>query len=614
MMRLRFLATVLLAIVSVDVGRCDGPNKGVVVCVCGRAADVGAAVLGHVGNAVDAAVATAFALSVTHPAAGNIGGGGFMVVHPARGKRGEPRTFDFREVAPKSATRDMFVNPKDRTPHRRVGVPGTVAGLALAHNKLGKLAWKDLVTPAVKLAEAGFELDDAEAKSINSILRSSPPADFAELHRVFANPADRPWRAGDRLVQPDLAKTLARVAEKGPDGVYAGPVADLLSEEMRLGGGLITKEDLANYRPIERRPLHGVYRGHDIWCMPPSSSGGTTILLALNILENFDLKKDGRWSVKTVHRIAEASRRAYRDRARYLGDPAFVEIPSELTDKAYAKKLAAGIDDRKATPSTDLAGDTKTATAPTDTTHLSVVDAGGTAVSLTYTLESSYGNRVVVRGAGYLLNNEMTDFNGLPRVTTTSGKIGTDANLVAPGKRMLSSMCSTIVSKDGKPVLVTGSPGSRTIINTVLCVVVNTIDFDMPAREAVDAPRFHHPWFPDKLRLEPATLEGNSDLRAGLEKLGHVVEIGPKQGDAHTIRIDPRTGEAIAAADQLRISGKKRRARRGTEFFNDDFSTLIHFFGCASSASCRVEVGRTAHPLRREASRKLRAIGAFSRS
>jgi gamma-glutamyltranspeptidase / glutathione hydrolase len=531
-------------------------RHGTVACVSPAAADIGADVLSRGGNAVDAAVATAFALAVTWPEAGNLGGGGYMLVYPSTG---EPAGFDFREVAPKAATREMFVEPKGRTPHRRVGVPGTVAGLALAHRKLGKLPWKDLVVPAVRLAE-GFEVDAALARSINLALKKSNGPDFAELRRVFGNPGQRDWRAGDRLVQLDLAKTLSRIAEHGPEGFYAGPVADLLVAEMKRAGGLITKEDLADYRPLERKPMHGTYRDHDIWCMPPSSSGGITLLETLNILENFDLRNPGRWSPRTIHLMAEATRRAYRDRARHLGDPAFVQIPDNLTDKAYAKKLAAGIDEHKATPSAELAGDIKLTAEAEHTTHFSIVDAGGTAVSMTYTLEDAFGSRVVVPGAGFLLNDEMNDFNWLPGVTNASGRIGTPANEVAPGKRMLSSMCPTIVAKNGKPLLVTGSPGGRTIINTVLCVVVNVIDFDMTAREAVDAPRQFQPWFPDRLQMEPAAFAKNAELRAGLEKMGHRVEPIDQIGDAHTIWIDPTTGVAVGAADHRR-GGKASNSR-----------------------------------------------------
>ena len=526
-------------------------RSGMVVSVSGPASDVGADILGRGGNAVDASIATAFALAVTWPEAGNLGGGGYMLVHPATG---EPTSFDFRETAPKAATRDMFVDPKARTPHRRVGVPGTVAGLALAHRKLGKLPWKDLVAPAVRLAE-GFELDAACARSLNHVLKTSTGPEFAELRRVFGNPAKRAWKAGDRLVQPDLAKTLSQIAEHGPDGFYAGPVAELLAAEMSRTDGLVTKEDLAEYRPLERRPMHGTYRGHDIYCMPPSSSGGITLLESLNLLENFDLRKESRWSVRTVHLLAEATRRAYRDRARFLGDPAFVQIPDNLIDKAYAKKLAAGIDERRATPSADLAGDIKLSAEGEHTTHFSVVDAQGAAVSVTYTLENAFGGKVVVPGAGFLLNDEMNDFNWLPGVTDATGRIGTPANEIAPGKRMLSSMCPTIVTRNGKPLLVTGSPGGRTIINTVLCVVVNVIDFDMNPRDAVDAPRMYQPWFPDRLRLESAAFEKNADLRAGLERLGHRVDAVDRQGDAHTIWIDPKTGVPVGAADR-RIGGK----------------------------------------------------------
>ena len=327
---------------------------------------------------------------------------------------------------------------------------------------------------------------------------------------------------------------------------------------MRRGGGIITGDDLREYRAEEREPLRGNYRGYDIYCVPPSSSGGATLVESLNILENFDLRKEGRWSPLTTHLMAEAAKRAYCDRARYLGDPAFNDIPTKLTEKGYAKGLAGGINPARATPSTELAGGVTLSGDGNHTTHLSVTDGSGAAVSMTFTLENRYGGRVVVKGAGFLLNDEMNDFGWLPGVTDRSGRIGTPPNQIAPGKRMLSSMCPTIVARDGKPLLVTGSPGGHTIINTVLCVVVNVVDFGMAPREAVDSPRIHHQWLPDRLRVEPALLEQNPGLRDGLERLGHRLDSAGLQGNAHSIWIDPRTGEQIGVADR-RVSGKAAR-------------------------------------------------------
>jgi gamma-glutamyltranspeptidase/glutathione hydrolase len=495
-------------------------------------------------------VATAFALAVTWPEAGNIGGGGYMVVHPG-GAGGEPAAFDFRETAPAAATRDMFVKPADRSNHRRVGVPGTVRGLALAHQKFGKRPWKELVLPAVRLAREGFTLDAATAGSLNRVLKQSSSKEYAELRRVFGK-KDGPWNAGDVLVQPDLARTLTRIAEQGADGFYAGETADLIAAEMQRGG-LITKDDLANYQARQRPPVHGTYRGYDVYSSPPSSSGGTCLVEMLNILENFDLRKQGRWSPDTLHVMIEAMRRAYRDRAAYLGDPAFVKIPPRLLDKEYAKELARGIDPKKATPSTDLAGAIQLSEGG-HTTHFSVIDKGRMAVSMTFTLESSYGSRVVVKGAGFLLNDEMNDFNWLPGVTDRSGRIGTEPNVAAPGKRMLSSQTPTIVARDGKPVLVTGSPGSRTIMNTVLCVVVNVLDFDMDIRAAVDAPRLHHQWLPDRVIIESALAKEHAEALKQLRLRGHAIIQSGRQGDAHSIHVDPKTRRVIGAADR-RISG-----------------------------------------------------------
>ncbi len=525
-------------------------RQGVVVSVSGPASDVGLTALKGGGNAVDSAIATAFALAVTHPAAGNLGGGGYLLVLPSTG---DPAVFDFREVAPAAATRDMFVDPAGRTPHRRVGVPGTVRGLALAHVRLGKLPWRDLVSPAVELANAGFLLDAATARSLNNVLADSDKTRFAELHRAFGKADGSKWQPGDRLKQPELAETLQMIAERGADGFYLGEVAEKIVAEMKRGGGLITADDLAHYRPVARTPLHGTYRGFDVFAVPPSSSGGTTLLEALNILECFKLAPD-RNSPENVHRLIEATKRAYRDRARYLGDPATTAIPDFLLDKAYARELAAKITNR-ATPSSELAGDISLMAEGANTTHLSVVDKDRMAVSLTYTLENSYGSRVVVPGAGFLLNDEMNDFNWLPGVTDSTGRIGTNANLIRPGMRMLSSMCPVIVARGGKPALVTGSPGGRTIINTVLCVVTNVIDYRMDVRQAIDAPRFHHQWFPDEVRLESAWLKQAPGLSDQLRKMGYALAAPAVQGDAHSIGVNPETGELTGAADR-RIAGK----------------------------------------------------------
>lgn len=522
-------------------------RRGMVVSVSALATEVGVQILRRGGNAVDAAVATAFALAVTHPAAGNIGGGGFMLIAPP-GE--EPVVVDYRETAPAAATVDMYRNQRSPFGHRVVGVPGTVRGLALAHQRFGKLPWRELVQPAVTLAADGFILEPWTARSLNELVRQS--AEFPELVRVFGKEGGRgAWVTGDRLSQPDLARTLQRIADEGPDAFYNGSIAEQIVAEMKAGQGLIVADDLKNYQAKWRRAIHGTYRGYDVYGIPPPSSGGTCLVLMLNMLERYDLKSLGRFSPETLHRMAEIMRRAYLERARHLGDPDFEPIPEHLLSKDYAAKLVESISLHRATPSESLDPGLLQETEGKDTTHFSIIDGSGLAVANTYTLEHSYGSRVVVRNAGFLLNNEMGDFNWFPGKTDRQGRIGTRPNLIQPGKRMLSSQCPTIVRKDGKAVLITGSPGGRTIINTVLCVVVNVIDFGMSLREAVDCPRMHHQWFPDRIDLEKQGLP--SSVVPALERMGHLVRY-QRQGDAHSIAMDPKSGDFIGVADR-RIMG-----------------------------------------------------------
>ncbi len=524
-------------------------KNGMVVCVSPLAADVSVEILKQEGNAVDAAVAVALAMAVTWPEAGNIGGGGFMMIGPP-GQ--EPTCIEYRETAPAAATADHFADGKvTGCDHKASGVPGTVRGLALAHKRFGKLPWKVVVMPAVKLAEAGFAVNAVLAGGLNLILADAKTTN-AEFKRVYGKPGGERWKAGDKLVLADLGRTLRAIAEKGPDAFYRGEPAGLLAAEMKRGGGLITADDLAAYTARERKPIHTTYRGFDVYGAPPPSSGGIGLAEMLNILECFELRKHDRWSPEVSHLLIESMKRAYCDRARHIGDPEFTTIPETLTSKDYAKKLAAGIDLNRATPSEKLAPDIALAPEGDSTTHFSIIDRNGLAVSNTYTLENSYGSRVVVRGAGYILNNEMTDFNPKPGITTRGGTIGTKPNLIAPGKRMLSCQSPTLVYKNGKPLLITGSPGGRTIINTVLCVVVNVLDFDMPVQEAVAAPRLHHQWFPDSVRFEG--LKEHAGLVEKLRSKGHAIS-GQRQGDAHTIWIDPKTGLYHGAADR-RIDGK----------------------------------------------------------
>jgi gamma-glutamyltranspeptidase / glutathione hydrolase len=536
-------------------------EQGIVVSVSAPASEVGLAVLQEGGNAVDAAVATAFALAVTWPAAGNIGGGGFMMVGPAGGQR--PVCIEYRETAPAAAHARTLEQYARLDGPLVCGTPGTVAGLALAHRTYGKRPWRALVLPAVRLAREGVIVNGPLASSLNGALRAS--RDFAELQRVFAPPAGKEWRAGDRLVQSELARTLERIATDGPAAFYTGPIADQLVGEMQAGGGLISKQDLAGYQAHVREPIHGTYRGYDVYASPPPSSGGTCLVEMLNILENFSLRDPPSvpaangpapaYSARAMHLIIEAMRRTYCDRARWLGDGDFVKIPPELTSKEYARELARQIDQQRATPSESLAVDIPLADESPETTHFSVVDRDGMAVANTYTLENSFGCRVVVRGAGFLLNNEMTDFNRVPGRTDRKGMIGTAANLIAPGKRMLSSQTPTLVFRDGRLVLVTGSPGGRTIINTVLCTVVNVVDFQRDVRAAIDAPRLHQQWFPDRVSFEALARPECAAILEQLRQMGHTFADKPgKQGDAHSIGLDPQTGQFLGVPDR-RIDG-----------------------------------------------------------
>jgi gamma-glutamyltranspeptidase/glutathione hydrolase len=448
-------------------------------------------------------------------------------------------------------------------------VPGTVRGLELAHRTYGRHPWVETVRPAIRLAREGFPVPATLARSLNAQLFADAPtadvpedlgpgadrlADFPASVAAFRKPDGSRWAEGDRLVQADLAATLERIADAGADGFYRGETARLIVEAMRSGDGLITAEDLARYEAKLRPPVRTTFRGHDFYGMGPPSSGGIVLGLMLNILERYDLKADGRESPRTVHRVAEAMRRAYFVRATQVADPDFVQVPVErLTSKPYADRLAGTIGER-ATPSRELADFPVIDAEGPDTTHLSTLDSEGNAVALTYTLEEGYGSKAVVAGAGFLLNNEMGDFNLIPDRTDTAGRIGTRPNRIAPGKRMLSSMTPTIALRDGRVALVTGSPGGRTIPNTVLWVVLDALEFGLGPGEAVAAPRTHHAWFPDRLLLEgdrwpAATAEA-------LEAWGHRVGRIGIQGDAHTIIVEPGTGRIHGVPDPRRTSGR----------------------------------------------------------
>ncbi len=523
------------------------------------------------GNAIDAAVATALALAVTLPEAGNIGGGGFLVAYLA--DRREVVTIDFREAAPASSDPRMYLGAdgKPRPRYRKgawaAGVPGTVRGLGLAHARFGKLAWPELVKPAVRLAREGFPISSELAGALNRQLASAPAdqaasrrredfgrlGDFPESVAAFSKPDKTPWQEGDRLVQSDLAATLERIAIGGPDAFYTGKTADLIERYMVANSGFITKDDLKAYEATLRLAVHTTFRGFEVFGMGPPSSGGIVVCQMLNILERFDLKSFGSQSPRTVHLVTEAMRRAFFVRATKIGDPDFVTVATdELASKSYAETLAKTIGER-ATPSARLAPFPITTSENTHTTHLSTIDQSGTAVALTYTLEESYGAKCVVAGAGFLLNNEMGDFNVIPGLTDDAGRIGTPPNLIAPRKRMLSSQAPTLVLKDGRVRIVTGSPGGRTIPNTVLWVILNLVEFGLEPRAAVDAPRTHHQWFPDTL-----TLEGHGwtdSTRTALAGMGHKLGTSTHQGDANTIVVDP-DGRIHAEADLRRKTAK----------------------------------------------------------
>ena len=557
MIATRILAAALVAaypFVAATVGGSSEPSRvrhGMVVASDPLAAEAGRNVLRAGGSAIDAAVATAFALAVTYPNAGNIGGGGFLVYRSADGSA---VTYDFRETAPAAAAPDMFLEDGDydvarhHDSHVAVGVPGTVAGLHRAWMDHGRLPWGLLIEPAVALARDGFTLSYARAASLAGVLPQM--ARYPASSAAFSNDG-APYTAGDRLRQPDLADTLELIAADGPAGFYLGRTAELIAREMSANGGLITEADLAAYEPKVRAPILGTYRGYEVMSMPPPSSGGVTLVQMLNVLEGYDLGAGGHGSAITVHRITEAMRRGFADRARHLGDPDFnPSMPvTQLTSKTYAERQRRTIDDERASRSGPATFEWPAV--GNETTHVSIVDIKRNAVSLTITLEQAYGSKIVVPGAGFLLNNEMGDFNAAPGLTTEAGLIGTAPNLAEPGKRMLSSMTPTIIAKDGHLFMVTGSPGGRTIINTVLHTILNVIDFGMNVQEAVVAPRFHHQWLPDEILYERHGL--SPDTVALLEARGHRLVPRERQGAAHAIVFD-------AGADVLEGAADRRRA------------------------------------------------------
>lgn len=527
---------------TLDTVHAIAAEHGMVVAQEKISAQVGADILRRGGNAVDAAVATGFAMAVTYPRAGNIGGGGFMVIHSV--EHNEDVAIDYRETAPAATTAQIFLGPdgkpdpaKSRDSGLGIGVPGTVAGLALALEKYGsgKFTLAQLLEPAIVLARDGFIVTDDIADTL--------PGWYPRLARwpssakIFAKPDGTPFGEGDRLVQSDLADTLARVATQGPRGFYGGPVAEKLAKAVSDAGGIMTAADLKAYQAVIRSPVRGTYRGYDIVSMPLPSSGGVVLVESLNILEGFQLADLKQGSPASLHLLIEAMKRAYADRARYLGDPAFVNAPIDtLTAKDYAAKLRANISTNRATPSKEIVSAPPAPREGSNTTHFSVVDSSGNAVSNTYTLNFSYGVGLVADGTGVLLNNELDDFTAAVGASNAYGLVGYEPNLPGPGKRPLSSMSPTIVLRGGKPVLVTGSPGGSRIISTVLQVIVNVLDYRMDVAAAVAAPRLHHQWLPDEVRVEHGFPD---DVLFELKAMDHLIVEPMGQTSANSILVTP---------------------------------------------------------------------------
>ncbi|WP_374941798.1 gamma-glutamyltransferase [Buttiauxella brennerae] len=535
--------------VEADVFHPVRAENGMVASQDSLATQVGVDILKQGGNAVDAAVAVGFALAVTHPQAGNIGGGGFMML---RTKDGKTTAIDFREMAPEKASRDMFLDAqgnadskKSLTSHLASGTPGTVAGFSMALEKYGTLPLNKVIQPAIKLAQDGFTVNDALAEDLK-VYGAEVIPNHPNSKAIFWKADGEPLQKGDKLVQTNLAKSLEMIAENGPDAFYKGAIADQIADEMAKNGGLISKADLANYKAVERAPISGDYRGYQIFSMPPPSSGGIHIVEILNILENFDLGKYGFGSADAMQLTAEAEKYAYADRSEYLGDPDFVKVPWQaLTNKTYAKSLAEQIDINKARPSSEIKPGKLAPYESNQTTHFSVVDKDGNAVAVTYTLNTVFGTGIVAGNTGILMNNQMDDFSAKPGVPNVYGLVGGDANAVGPYKRPLSSMSPTIVVKDGKTWLVTGSPGGSRIITTVLQMVMNTIDYGMNVAEATNAPRFHHQWLPDELRVEKGF---SPDTLKLLQDKGQNVKVKEAMGSTQSIMVAPG-GTLYGASD-----------------------------------------------------------------
>ena len=556
-----FLSSVLIISLVLQFGCTKPPQpvsalNGMVVSTSSYASKVGVEILKKGGNAIDAAVAVGFALAVTYPSAGNIGGGGFMVIHLANGKN---ITIDFREKAPSSAQRDMYLNEAgDFVPElsqqgtTSAGVPGSVAGLIYALEKYGTLPIAEIIQPAIDVAKNGWRLEKRDLIYFSSSLPVFEK--YPSSKKIFTKNGI-PYSAGDLFIQPDLAWTLEQIKNNGRDGFYKGKVAELLVVQVSSLGGYITLEDLEKYQPIEREPIIGTYRGYEIVSMPPPSSGGIALVQLLNILENYDLNNDDWGSSKYIHHLVEAMKYAYTDRTYHLGDEDFFPVPKDqLLSKEYAKTIFDKIEaaKNKAVPAGEIKSlDVSLLHESTETTHYSVYDSYGNAVSTTTTINSAFGSGIVVEGAGFLLNNEMDDFSGKPGVMNQFGLLGTEANSIQSEKRMLSSMTPTIILKDEKPFIVIGSPGGSQIITTVLQVVLNCIDFDMNIREAIEAPRIHHQWMPDSIFYEQGALK--PELKQELIEMGYRFWNDSAEvriiGIAEGIMIDQRNKIIYGASD-----------------------------------------------------------------
>lgn len=547
------LSTAIFLITSITGFSQSYGKNGMVVSSNKLSSTVGIEILKKGGNAVDAAVATAFSLAVTLPSAGNIGGGGFLVFMNNEGKT---TTIDFREKAPLAATEDMYLDEngevvysRRRTELKAVGVPGTVAGLYKAHQKYGNLTWKEVVEPAVQQAKNGFEFNWSLYKAAVKFSESEYPF----MASYFLNDTEELTQPTETWKQPELGKTLSIIRDKGKDGFYKGEVAKTIANFMKENGGIITEEDLEKYEAIERKPVKGTYKGYEIYSMPPPSSGGVALIEMMNMMELTDFDKVEFNSTEYVHIVAEAMRRAFADRAEHMGDPDFnLDLPMEkLLSKEYAQNRFDNLDMLKAS----VSDSTKYGQIydGNSTTHISVMDKEGNAVSLTYTLESSYGSKLGIPELGFILNNEMGDFNPQKGVTTSNGQIGSAANLIAPEKRMLSSMTPTIVAKDGKPYLVIGSPGGRTIINTVFQTVLNVLEFDMPIDRAIENMKIHHQWFPDVLSYEKHLM--SPDTRKALEAMGHITKERSRLGVLMGITYDTEKQIISGASDSVHPDG-----------------------------------------------------------